>query len=77
MEQKVNKLPPLIYLIPSLPVVPSPLLKNYLFIYLFMAALDLCCCVWAFSSCGEWGQLFDAVRGLLIVVASLVAEYGL
>ena len=25
-----------------------------------------------FSSCGEWGLLFVAVRGLLIVVASLV-----
>ena len=30
-----------------------------------------------FSSCGEWGRLFIAVRGLLIVVASLVVEYGL
>ena len=28
-------------------------------------------------SCGEWGLLFIAVRGLLIVVASLVAEHGL
>ena len=31
----------------------------------------------AFSSCGKWGLLFHAVRGLLIVVASLVAEHGL
>ena len=31
----------------------------------------------AFSSCGEWGLLFVAVRWLLIVVASLVAEHGL
>ena len=30
-----------------------------------------------FSSCGEWGLLFVAVRGLLIAVASLVAEHGL
>ena len=30
-----------------------------------------------FSSCGEWGLLFVAVHGLLIVVASLVAEHGL
>ena len=42
-----------------------------------MVALDLRCCAWAFSSCGKRGQLFDAVRELLIVVASLVAEYGL
>ena len=30
-----------------------------------------------FSSCGEWGLLFVVVCGLLIVVASLVAEHGL
>ena len=30
-----------------------------------------------FSSCGERGLLFVAVRRLLIVVASLVAEHGL
>ena len=29
-----------------------------LFIYLFLAALGLCCCAWAFSSCGEWELLF-------------------
>ena len=27
----------------------------FIFIYLFMAALGLRCCVQAFSSCGEWG----------------------
>ena len=48
-----------------------------LFIYLFLAALGLRCCAWAFSSCGEWGLLFVAVCGLLIAVASLVAEHGL
>ena len=48
-----------------------------LFIYLFLAALGLRCCAWAFSSCGERGLLFVLVRGLLIVVASLVAEHGL
>ena len=47
------------------------------FIYLFMAALGLCCCAWTFSSCGERGLLFVAVRGLLIAVASLVAEHRL
>ena len=45
--------------------------------YLFLAALGLCCCTQAFSSCGERGLLFTVVRGLLIVVASLVAEHGL
>ena len=48
-----------------------------LFIYLFMAALGLRCCARAFSSCGERGLLFVVVRGLLIAVASLVAEHGL
>ena len=47
------------------------------FIYLFLAALGLRCCAQAFSSCGEQGLLFVAVRGLLIAVASLVAEHRL
>ena len=46
-------------------------------INLFLAALGLRCCTWAFSSCGEQGLLFVAVHGLLIAVASLVAEHGL
>ena len=49
----------------------------YLFIYLFLAALGLCCCVQAFSSCGERGLLSVVVCGLLIAVASLAAEHGL
>ena len=44
---------------------------------LFLAVLGLHCCVWVFSSCGERGLLIVAVRGLLIAVASLVAEHGL
>ena len=51
-------------------------LKKHLFIY-FFAALSLRCCARAFSSWGERGLLFVAVRGLLIVVASLVVEQGL
>ena len=50
------------------------------FIYLFilsLAELGLRCCAQAFSSCGEPGLLFVVVRGLLIAVASLVAEHGL
>ena len=42
-----------------------------------MAALGLCCCACAFSSCSEQGLLFFAVPGLLIEVASLVAELRL
>ena len=49
----------------------------YLLINLFLAVLGLCCCAWAFSSCGEQGLLFVAVCGLLIAVASLVAEHRL
>ena len=42
-----------------------------------MAALGLRCCTRAFSSCEERGLLFIMVQGLLIAVASLVAEHGL
>ena len=45
--------------------------------YLFLAALGLHCCVWAFSRCGEPGLLFIVERGLLVVAASLVAAPGL
>ena len=41
-----------------------------------MSVSGLCCCAWAFSSCGEQGLLF-VVRVLLIAVASLVVEHGL
>ena len=53
------------------------LLCLFLFIFLSLAALGLCCCTWVFCSCGEQGLLFVPMRGLLIVVASLVAEPGL
>ena len=42
-----------------------------------MTVLGLHCCTRAFSSCGERGLFFVAVRGLLIAVASLVAEHWL
>ena len=45
-------------------------------IKLFLAVLGLLCCARAFFSCGEQGLLFVAVRGLLIVVASLVEDHG-
>ena len=47
------------------------------FVYLFLAVLGLRCCAQAFSSCSERELLFIAVRGLLIAVASPVAEHGL
>ena len=49
----------------------------YFICLLFLAALGLRYCVWAFSSCGERELPFIEVRGLLIVVASLVVEHGL
>ena len=67
----------------NIPVLSVSFLKIYLFIhsfiyYLFiLAALGFHCCARAFSSCGERGLLFVVVRGLLIAVASLVAEHGL
>ena len=42
-----------------------------------MAVLGLCSCARAFSSCSKWGPLFIAVRGPLIIVASLAAEHRL
>ena len=42
-----------------------------------MAVLGLRCCARAFSSCGERGPLLIAVRGPLIIAASLVAEHRL
>ena len=44
---------------------------------LFSVALGLHCCMWAFSSCSEWGLLFIAEDSLLILVASLVSKHGL
>ena len=47
----------------------------YLFIYFWLHWV-FHQCARAFSSCGEQGLLFIAVCGLLVVVASLVAEHG-
>ena len=62
---------------PGNPKTLIPFLKFIYFIYLLLAALGLCCCAWAFFSCGERGLLFIVVRVFLIAVASLVAEHGL
>ena len=45
------------------------ILKQFYFIYLFLAGLSL-------SGC-EWGLLLVLVHGLLTAVTSLVAEHGL
>ena len=42
-----------------------------------MAVLGVRFCARAFSSCGERGPLFIAVRGPLAIAASLVAEHRL
>ena len=44
-----------------------------MFFGVFLTTLGLCCCMRAFSSCGEPGLLFVAVSTLLIAVAYLVA----
>ena len=57
---------------PTSPVAPALQVDSY-----FLVSLGLHCCPWAFSSCSEQGLLLVAVHGLLIEVASLVAEYRL
>ena len=77
----------LIYLSPLSPLVTissfsvsvdlflfSHALKN--FFRLFLAALGLRCCTYAFSGCAERGLCFVVGHRLLIAVASLVAENG-
>ena len=58
----------------QLTVITLFILKSFI---MLLTALDLQCCVRAFSNCGKWGLLFAAEGGLLIAVASLVAEHGL
>ena len=38
-----------------------------IYLFIFLAALGLRCCARAFSSCGEQGLLFTAVRGLFLL----------
>ena len=65
------------FLVAELFEVSTNLFIYLFYLYLFLATLGLRCCAQAFSSCGERGLLFVAVRGLLTVVASLVAEHRL
>ena len=64
-------------LVTSLPRSQLSLGGIFFFFNLFLTVLDLRCCTRAFSSCGERGLLFVVVHGLLIAVASLVAEHRL
>ena len=50
---------------------------GFIYLFIFMAVLGLRFCARAFSSCGKWGPFFIAVRGPLIIAASLVAEHRL
>ena len=50
----------------------QPPISFYLFIYFWQRWVFAA--AWAFSSCHDQGLLFLAVRGLLIAVASLVAQ---
>ena len=62
------------------PLIRSELFSDFFYInlfILFLAVLGLRCCAWAFSSCGQQGLLFVAVRGLLTAASFLVEEHGL
>ena len=50
---------------------------TYFCIHLFLATLGLCCSAQASFSCDKKRLLFVAVRRLLMVVVSLVAEHRL
>ena len=58
-------------------IIYSKFTGNREAIYLFLAVLGLHFCARAFSSCGERGLLFIAVRGPLTIAASLFAEHRL
>ena len=58
-------------------LMPVSFFFFFFYFILFLAVLGLHCCAQAFSSCGERGLLFFAVRRLLIAVASLIVEHGL
>ena len=55
----------------------KPELLFYVCMYFILALLGFSCCAWTFSSCSHWELLFVQVLGLLIEVASLVAEQRL
>ena len=55
----------------------SRLFGQFFFFFFFWLCWVFIATRGLFSSCGEQGLLFVAVRRLLIAVASLVAEHGL
>ena len=57
--------------------IPLYLFTYFNNVFIFGRIGGLRCCTRAFSSCSERGLLFVVVHGLLIAVASLVAEHGL
>ena len=61
----------IVFILHSGATVPLTVLGFFWLHWVFVAACRL------FSSCRERGLLFVAVHGLLIAVASLVAEHGL
>ena len=54
-----------------------PMLLLFVCFCLFLATLGLCCYTWAFSNWSEQGLSQVVMHGLLIAVASPVAEHGL
>ena len=58
----------------SCPSQPSVLVLLILFVCFFLAVMSLRCCTGPFSTCGEWRLLLVAVCGLLVALASLIAE---
>lgn len=50
---------------------------SHLILLIYFSVLGLCCCMPAFSSCGEGGPLSSCDGGLLLAVAFLVAEHAL
>ena len=50
--------------------------NKFIYLFLFLAVLGLCCCAQALFSCSKWRLLLAAACGLLIVVA-FVAEHRL
>ena len=66
-----------IILLPSFVLVVVVVFINlFYYLFLFLAALRLHCCAWAFSGYGERGLLFVAVCWLLTLMASLVESTG-
>ena len=66
------------YFFPSYITLGIIFLKKLLFIlFIYFSLHQVFVAMRAFSSCGKQGLLFVVVHGLLIAVASLVAEHGL